>query len=807
VRDRIDAWFARLADLQVRRPSIPLACVLAISVLGAWLALHLELRTRFDQLLPESQPSVVALRRVEKRTASAQTAMILLEGDDEAALRRLGDAIVPKMLALGPDVVASAEDGVHEARDFLRARGGLFLELGDLEKLASDVDARWDWEVTRGVGASIDDSPPPPFDRASLEKRFSKKTEERFRDGWYERDDGKALVVVVRSPVPLGDLDRVSSALDRMHAAVAEAQTGDLAKIRVTFTGDMVAGLVEYGAVRDDLLHVGAMGVALVLGVVLLYFMRLRALVVMACTIACGLACTFGLTEVVIGHLNIATGFLFSIVAGNGINVGILWLSRYYEEKADGASTADAVRTAHRTTWPSTAVAAIASAAAYSSLAVTAFRTFQQFALIGAGGMVMCWLVTIALLPALLVLFDGKSHGRRGIRYGAVFATIVPKAPRLILIAGTAVAIGGAVCAARYIASDPMEYDLTRIQNDMSQSAELHRGWRIATEILGKTNDAMVVLADKPAQAEEVRRILRKRWADAPANAKPFEAVHSIFDFIPEQQEKKVPTLLHVGERLRRAHARGLVQEEDWKHIAPLLPPEDLVPFGIADLPAGLARAFTEKDGTRGTLVLVEPGLHDDTNDLHYLLRYSASFRETRLADGTVLEGAGRALVFADILDAVVTQVPRAIALAFVLTLLAVLITFRRGAHSISVLGALFVGFAGVAGFLYFAHVRLNFLNNIALPITFGIGVDYAVNVMQRYEADGSKDILAALRTTGGAVVLCSLTTTLGYFALIGSHNQAIRSLGVVAVVGEISCLLAAVLVLPAGWYRRERMR
>ena len=43
------------------------------------------------------------------------------------------------------------------------------------------------------------------------------------------------------------------------------------------------------------------------------------------------------------------------------------------------------------------------------------------------------------------------------------------------------------------------------------------------------------------------------------------------------------------------------------------------------------------------------------------------------------------------------------------------------------------------------------------------------------------------MRSTGGAVVLNSLTTTLGYLALIGSVNQAVRSLGVIAVLGEIA--------------------
>jgi predicted RND superfamily exporter protein len=47
----------------------------------------------------------------------------------------------------------------------------------------------------------------------------------------------------------------------------------------------------------------------------------------------------------------------------------------------------------------------------------------------------------------------------------------------------------------------------------------------------------------------------------------------------------------------------------------------------------------------------------------------------------------------------------------------------------------------------------------------------------------------------------------LGYLALLGSHNRAIRSLGTIAVMGEVSCLLAAVTVLPALWLIIERTR
>jgi predicted RND superfamily exporter protein len=169
------------------------------------------------------------------------------------------------------------------------------------------------------------------------------------------------------------------------------------------------------------------------------------------------------------------------------------------------------------------------------------------------------------------------------------------------------------------------------------------------------------------------------------------------------------------------------------------------------------------------------------------------------------VRGSGRAVIFADILRSVVGDIPRAVGVSLLMTVAAVVIALRRRRDFGSVLLALLVGLSGVALFMLFARVRINFFNFAALPITFGIGVDYAVNVLQRHREGKSADVTQALRTSGGAVVLCSLTTILGYLALMRSHNQAIRSLGTIAVVGEICCLSAAVLVLPAVFSLRGR--
>jgi uncharacterized protein len=94
--------------------------------------------------------------------------------------------------------------------------------------------------------------------------------------------------------------------------------------------------------------------------------------------------------------------------------------------------------------------------------------------------------------------------------------------------------------------------------------------------------------------------------------------------------------------------------------------------------------------------------------------------------------------------------------------------------------------------------IKINFINFIAFPITFGIGVDYAVNVMARYLRDGGRDVGAAIRGTGGAVGLCSATTIIGYSSLLVAQNVGLFLFGLLAVLGEIACLTTAVVVLPA---------
>jgi len=826
-------FLARLARLQIERPLLPLLVALTLTAVAVFFALRLTVHTGFASLLPETRPSVKELDRVAAKTAGVSTLFVVLEGGPSTptdALRKAADALVPAVEAVGPPWVGSVESGVHEARAFLSPRAGLFAEQAELEKLRDDIEERYAYEVNKATGNLLDeDDPPPPLDAENIKKRFrlgDEASADRFPDGYYQSKDGKTLVVAIRSKVIGSDFSRGTEALRRIREAVEGLDPRSFhPEIRYAFGGDLQTAISEYKAINEDLTDVGFFGAALIAGVVFLYYLRLRTLFAMLLSIAIGVAWTFGVTQLTIGHLNMATGFLFTIVAGNGINFSIIFMARYLEARRAQSPLDEALALARRETWLPTLTAACAAGAAYGSLAVTEFRGFRDFGLIGGVGMLLCWAATFLALPSILTYMerimplDRESKGllgriqratQAGIAFGKPFAAIAPRAPRALTLLGVAVAIVGAVFTVRYVKSDPMEYDMKKLRTDVTKRAEEMRITALGEDITGYVGaDGMAILVDRPDQVEPLRKALYARRDAAPEGEKPFEGVHALQDFVPAGQEEKIPVLFEIKKRILKARRRGVIADADWKGIEEILPPDDLAPFVMADLPAGLARPFTETDGTRGRIVYISPTSGDLVDDAHYLFRWADAYRRTELPDGSVILGSGRAVIYADMWAAVIDDVPPAVLFSLVATILAVLLAFRRGRPSLYVLFALLVGVGWMALALVLLRVKLNFLNFIALPITFGIGVDYAVNIVQRYAREGTGGAIAAVRETGGAVVLCSMTTILGYVALVRSNNHAVRSMGVAAVIGEIACLFAAVIVLPAAlvWMDARRTR
>jgi hypothetical protein len=264
-----------------------------------------------------------------------------------------------------------------------------------------------------------------------------------------------------------------------------------------------------------------------------------------------------------------------------------------------------------------------------------------------------------------------------------------------------------------------------------------------------------------------------------------------------------------MRDRVLRARRRGFISDADWAELSPHIPDGEIAPIGIEDLPEQVARPFTERDGSRGKIVYIAPKSGFSVWDGKYLLRWADSFRRTELPNGDVILGSGRAVIFADMILTIGEDAPKAIAVSALGSVLVIIVAFRGNKMALGVFAPWLLGISSLLAFMFLKDIRLNFLNFVAIPITIGIGAEYAHNLMQRYRIEGPSRLYQIVVETGGALVLCSLTTTIGYLALLLSINGGTRSFGLAAAVGEVTCLLAAVLFLPAflAWQTRRAAR
>src|SRR5688500_16028309 len=106
LRQVLENVLTKLTAFQASRPFIVLALALITVVPSVMLARNLELKTGFGELLPDTRPSVIELRRASKRLASQSTLALTAESKDTALLKRFMDELAPKLRKLPSDLVS-----------------------------------------------------------------------------------------------------------------------------------------------------------------------------------------------------------------------------------------------------------------------------------------------------------------------------------------------------------------------------------------------------------------------------------------------------------------------------------------------------------------------------------------------------------------------------------------------------------------------------------------------------------------------------------------------------------------------------
>jgi predicted RND superfamily exporter protein len=782
------------------------ALVLAVPATWRTATLYAHLRTELEQLLPRAAPSVVAIDELKRRLPGLQHLGVVVDTgteDDVPAAERFLDDLAARIRAYPRGLVRAVRTGDAEERAFLEDHAPLYMDVADLESVARRVEARRDWEAERQTGALLDeDSPAPPLDFDDIQKKYDdrRSAARRFEgDRFASRAQRTALLLI-----ELGEYDtgRVSSQalFDRVKGDVAALNLAAYAPgMRVGYTGDVAINVEETSALVTDLSVSSVVVVVLVIAAIAFYYAWWKSVFILLPPLLLATVFTFALCSLPpfrVTELNSNTAFLGSIIVGNGINFGIILLARYAEERRAGAAARDALHTAVWGARAGTLSAALAAGVSYVSLTLTDFRGFRQFGIIGGVGMVFSWAFAFLLMPPLASWISSPPPPSRR-NAMAVLVRVVRRA-RVPILAVAALLAAAAIDKVRTFGPAEIETDFSKLRRaDTWTSGEGYWGRRMDA-LLGTYLTPTVILADTPAQASAIATAVRAAAKKPPLDTL-VASVRTLSDVLPADQPAKLALVDRIRDDLT-PHIRASLTDRQRKTVDRFLGDEPLRELTPADLPDTFTTGLRERDGTLGRTVLVYPKPGRTLWLGQPLAEFVSRLRAAAAAMPGVKPGrvAGSHALTADILDSIRRDGFISSAAAFIGVLVMVLGLLRGRRSTLLVVGSLLLGVLWLAGLMMWCGIRINFANFIAYPITFGIGVDYAVNVASRWELDGARSMEDAVKTTGGAVVLCSATTIIGYSSLLLAQNRALFLFGLLAVLGEVACLTTAVVVMPA---------
>jgi predicted RND superfamily exporter protein len=792
-----------------RHPGAVLLGGLLFFMAAAALASRLKLRTAIVELLPSDDPGVVALTRTQKRMGDLSLLLVGVRSPDHAANLRYAEAFTERLRKLPPSVVSLATYDIRDVRAFFESNKWLYLSEDDLEtirdRLRTEISKR-----KNPLFVSLGDD--EPID--SLRQRMTHKdgVEERFPGGVFTSKDGQYVWIAALPPGGLFVEHAGEGLFEAAHKLIAEDPPSRYHPEMVVEVGGPIAtAIAAREAVERDILWVTVTCLTVVAISIGLYFRRIRAIPLTGIPAGIGTVAALAVAQLAFGYLNSSTAFLGSIIVGNGINYAIVLMSRYEEERARGSDLSESLRAALGGSWRGTLVAAFAASAAYASLMVTSFRGLYQFGVMGAVGAIFCWLATYTVLPAMLMMLDRRGRGenarvaRAPLELGPL-AAFLRRRPVGVSLAFAAMGIA-AVVGLRHFLQDPFEYDFRKLNAKLDKTEEAQQFGRSIDNVFGRWPSPTIVLADSVDEVESIKAAIRRqdieRAAQETKDGKPgkrvIDQIVNIYDLLPgppEVQRRKLQLLAQIR-KLTHDKALEVLDEKERADVAKIDPPETLRELGPMDIPAIARRPFTEVDGTVGRVVLVYPperGL--SVWNGRDLLRIASVLQYLTLDNGKKMETSGSAVVFGAMIRSVLHDGPIATVASLIAVLVIIILTIRPAAAALMALGTLILGVLLMVGGAGWARVHVTFLNFIALPITFGIGAEYALNVVTRYREE--RDVARAVITTGAAVALCSWTTIVGYGSLLAARNQALQGFGLMAILGEVACLSAAIVALPA---------
>lgn len=812
-RTLVDRAAAGFASLLIRRPGTVALFVLLLAV-GSALSAAKWLRVNPNQLdlISQELRQVKDVKRVVDMVGGTGHVIIALRALDEDLMKAVSDDVAAILVA---DTEHVRNVSYKIKTDFVRERAALFMETEDLIEVRRRIMEKLRDAAKRASPFyfEITETEPVELNVKDIIDKYTRIGKKSIIDEHFISEDRQMLILTVKPMWPDNQVEKTGAFREELRKKFAEYSannkhgvkfvedysfepSSDKKTVEFGFTGSYISSHDDEALIIESLAPVSAVAGIGVLLVMLIFFRRRVGSVAFVMSgLVSGIAISFGFALASVGELNMITSILAGILMGNGIDFGIFLIFRLREELGRNDSPADAVREAVINAGPASFVSAAGIGIAFLSLMLSDFRGFSQFGLLAGAGIFIIGLTIYAWVPSTLLFLEARFPGSMRKIVGSGLSEDgttktggrIPK-PAIILVVLTVLVAPIAFFAPQVV----FDYDSRALVVENQPSIVLQ----------DELNVRMQIAADPVAVATKDYVEAKAVWDHfnqlPPEQKKTIDQVVSIYSFLPppERQEANAKVLAEWKEELSEFDPNIMPAEiaDQWDMAMSYL---EAKPYGLEDIPPLYADMFKHMPETKpenhGVLTFIYPQI--DTWDGKQLLSFAEEVEVIDTPAG-VFNSAGSSILFATLAQMVLRDSRTFIFLTMVLLLVILLIDTRSVRDAAVALLPLVLGVGLTLGLLALFDQHLNFMNIVVFPIILGYAVSQGVYFIHRFnEGTSPRD---ALRSVGTAVACSTITTLVGWAALLTAAHKGLKTMGVLAFVGMLATLIVSFLVMPA---------
>jgi len=846
---------ARIVGMCTRHPWQVIAFALVLAILTSlYAATHFKIKTDVDALispdLPWAQRAQAYAKAFPARPIQAVVDAPTSELADQAAAK-----LEAALNAHSDQFAVATEVG---SGPFFARNGMLFLSLGEVERMAEAFDRADPLVGTlaadpslRGVldalalaleGVARGEL---KLDALSTPMTSAADTLQAVIDGrpasfsWQALAAGKPAApedlrrfIQIEPKLDFGALEPGRAATDAITRIASDLALGTEFQARVRQTGRIPMEDDEFGMIKEN----AGLQLALSLGAVLIilwFALRSFRLIFAVCVcLVVGLAVSAAAGLFVVGTLNLISLAFFVLFIGLGVDFAIQFSIRYRAERHERPKLADALQSSALKAGVPLTLAAAATAIGFSSFLPTAYRGLSDLGQIAGIGMIIAFLTSITLLPALLAVLNPPGEPRpMGFVALAPVDRFLDRHRREILW-GTLLVVGLAsplllflrfdfsllhlrsskfesVATYLELASDPrtgangidlVAPDLATANataQRISALPQVSRAITLSNFIPQDQDPKLKLISDTAAKIDP--SLNPKELDGAPTDQETLDALAATASDLSKAAENSQPPgpgaaaakrlsglLMHLA-----AGDRTLRERAEEVFVAPLRFSLDrlrsaLQPHRISAeaIPPALARQWLTPD-RQARIEVLPKGDPDNTEVLRSFVNAVLTVEPNATGPAVMLFEAG---------ETVVRAFAEAGFFALVAIAVLLLIALRRITDVMLTLVPLLIAGIVTLELCVVLDLPLNFANIIALPLLLGVGVAFKIYYIMAWRA-GRTGLLQSSLTR--AVVFSALTTATAFGGLWLSSHPGTASMGKLMALSLVCTMAAAVLFQP----------